>query len=79
MAAVQHLPGKFENLMQHCARCGALLFDYRSCAWPVNQPPPSGVREGVELVIEKVGRMTSYVPANEFQGIVTPCSPIAVH
>lgn len=54
-----HVAGPFEDWVQRCSHCNIVLCDYRDAAWPEDQDPPSGFREGEFVQVEKVQYMTS--------------------
>lgn len=59
MIAVIHTAGPYVGFVQKCMRCGATLTDHTNSAWPADQEPPSGYREGADLgVIQGNPRVT---------------------
>ena len=49
MNPVLHITGPYVDMVQLCARCGAVLLDYRNAAWPADSDPPRGFVEGAFL------------------------------
>ena len=67
-----HVLGPFNEWMQSCVRCKALLVDYRRMSWPADQEPPRGFPEGTEYVVG--GRWPRFtVPRSEYAGVTVPC------
>ncbi len=54
-----HVAGPFVEWQQRCARCGAMLNDYRNAAWPKGQPAPTGFVEGACVEVFKQEYMTA--------------------
>lgn len=57
-----------ENMIQRCVVCGCIISDYRNCAWPSDQSPPSGFVAGSVYVS---GGITTLSEPDDFES----CKP----
>ena len=56
-----HVAGTFDGLVQRCARCNALLNDYRHAMYPEGDPAPAGWHEGAHIEVLEGNPRAFYV------------------
>ena len=72
--ATVHICGPYKDWVQVCTRCGEVLTDYRNAAWPVDQEPPRGFEEGIELVVTN-SNPSYFEPRDSYNGPMKVCEP----
>jgi hypothetical protein len=68
MKFTKHIAGRYDQGLQRCILCGAVIIDDRGAMWHGDGPPPRGWEEGEIFMSDGNPRMTMKAdPSDEYE------------